>query len=259
LLNLTGNAVKFTRRGEIEVQLTLDRYEVEHPIIRFAICDTGIGLSEVARARLFQPFTQADGSTTRRYGGTGLGLVISKRLAELMGGEIGVESEEDKGSTFWFTVKFAPSAQAEPLPDSLPDQPDNRLSGDKSDVLILIAEDNPTNQSLALKQIRSLGYRARLVGNGMEAVDEIISHPGQYALILMDCQMPIMDGYEATRLIRTEEVKNGRHIPIVALTASAMMGVREKCIAAGMDEYLSKPVSMEALQTAIEHCLIEKK
>lgn len=259
LLNLMGNAVKFTRRGEVEVHITLEQNDDDNPLVRFAIQDSGIGLSEVARKRLFQPFTQADGSTTRKYGGTGLGLVISKRLTELMGGQIGVESEEGVGSTFWFTIQFTASAQADPLQIVTADENEDQPSGDKTDTLILVAEDNPTNQSLALKQLRSLGYRARLVGNGVEAVDEIISHPGQYGLILMDCQMPIMDGYEATRLIRAEETDSERHIPIIALTASATVGIREKCIAAGMDDYLSKPVSLEALQAAIEHCLVGKK
>jgi PAS domain S-box-containing protein len=259
LLNLMGNAVKFTRRGEVEVHVSLEKNEDDNPLVRFAIQDSGIGLSEVARKRLFQPFTQADGSTTRKYGGTGLGLVISKRLTELMGGQIGVESAEGVGSTFWFTIQFAPSAQADPLQIVTVDENEAQPSGEKSDSLILVAEDNPTNQSLALKQLRNLGYRARLVGNGVEAVDEIISHPGQYALILMDCQMPIMDGYEATRLIRAEETNHDRHIPIIALTASATMGIREKCIAAGMDDYLSKPVSLEALQASIEKCLLKNK
>jgi two-component system sensor histidine kinase/response regulator len=259
LLNLMGNAIKFTRRGAVELHLTLDKHQANHYMVRISIHDSGIGLSEVARKRLFQPFTQADGSTTRKYGGTGLGLVISKRLTELMGGEIGVESEEGVGSTFWFTIQFAKSEQAGPLHNPQMDKVETQPDGDKSDILILVAEDNPTNQSLALKQLRSLGYRARLVGNGVEAVDEIISHPGQYALILMDCQMPIMDGYEATRLIRADETNSERHIPIVALTASATMGIREKCLIAGMDDYLSKPVSLEALQAAIEQCLVEKK
>jgi signal transduction histidine kinase/ActR/RegA family two-component response regulator len=257
LQNLVGNAVKFTRSGEIRIIVSVDRRSGADLKIRFSIRDTGIGLSEVARNRLFKPFTQADGSTTRKYGGTGLGLAISKRLAELMGGQIGVESEEGKGSTFWFTVTLEEQValgSVDARPSSLASE---KPDADKADLLILVAEDNPTTQSLALKQLRSLGYRARLVGNGMEVVDEVVSHPGQYALVLMDCQMPVMDGYEATRLIRNDEKNSGRHIPIVAITASAMMGIREKCLAAGMDDYLAKPVSMEALQQTLQQWLAE--
>jgi len=258
LMNLVGNAVKFTRKGEIQIAATLESQEDHHLTVRFAISDTGIGLSEVARKRLFQPFTQADGSTTRQYGGTGLGLAISKQLVELMGGEIGVESAEGVGSTFWFTVRFEETEQTILEADSAHPERGEKFSSNKADFLILIAEDNLTNQSLALKQIRNLGFRARLVGNGIEAVDEVVSHPGQYALVLMDCQMPVMDGYEATRLIRADEVNTGLHIPIIALTANAMQGTREKCLAAGMDDYLSKPVSLETLQAMLEQWLVKE-
>jgi two-component system, sensor histidine kinase len=256
LMNLIGNAVKFTRHGEINIGVALLSHENDTYTVQFSITDTGIGLSEVARKRLFQPFTQADGSTTRQYGGTGLGLVISKRLAELMGGEIGVESQEGVGSTFWFTAQFEESEQTILKDNGTPPSEEDKFPGRITDFLILVAEDNLTNQSVALKQLRSLGYRARLVSNGIEAVDEIVTYPGQYDLVLMDCQMPVMDGYEATRLIRAEEVLSGRHIPIIALTANAMQGTREKCLAAGMDDYLSKPVSIDSLQSTLEHWLV---
>ncbi|MEO8610264.1 MAG: PAS domain-containing protein [Chloroflexota bacterium] len=259
LHNLVGNAVKFTRSGEIKIIVSVAGGDEHDLMIKFAIQDTGIGLSEVARNRLFKPFTQADGSTTRKYGGTGLGLAISKRLAELMGGTIGVESEEGTGSTFWFTVNLEKHLHVSPLHESANSPTNPQWGGAKNDFIVLVAEDNPTTQSLALKQLRSLGYRARLVGNGLEAVDEVVSHPGQYALVLMDCQMPVMDGYEATRLIRTDEQTSGRHIPIVAITASAMLGVREKCLASGMDDYIAKPVSMDVLQTTLENWLVEAK
>jgi CheY-like chemotaxis protein len=250
LLNLVGNAIKFTRKGAVTIHVGMESQDKESIVLCFLVKDTGIGLSEVARKRLFQPFTQADGSTTRQYGGTGLGLVISKRLAELMGGEIGVESEEGHGSTFWFTARFENGNPISlPLLDDDDDLPTDEY---KPDCLVLIAEDNPVNQSLALKQMRQMGYRARLVGNGVEAVDEVVSYPGQYTLILMDCHMPVMDGYEATRLIRQNEANTGRHVPIIAMTASAMQGDREKCLAAGMDDYLSKPVSLDVLRDVLK-------
>jgi CheY-like chemotaxis protein len=259
LHNLIGNAVKFTRSGEIKIVVTVEAREGYDLLVKFAIHDTGIGLSEVARNRLFKPFTQADGSTTRKYGGTGLGLAISKRLAELMGGQIGVESEEGVGSIFWFTLNIEEQSDTGPLHDSSAGASGTKLGGPKNDFIILVAEDNPTTQSLALKQLRSLGYRARLVGNGLEAVDEVASHPGQYALVLMDCQMPVMDGFEATRLIRADEKTSGRHIPIVAITANVIAGIREKCLAAGMDDYLAKPISMDVLQTTLQNWLVEAK
>jgi PAS domain S-box-containing protein len=250
LLNLVGNAIKFTRKGSVTIHVGMESQDNQSTVLCFLVKDTGIGLSEVARKRLFQPFTQADGSTTRQYGGTGLGLVISKRLAELMGGEIGVESEEGHGATFWFTARFESGNPISlPLLDDDDDMPTDEY---KPDCLVLIAEDNPVNQSLALKQMRQLGYRARLVGNGVEALDEVVSYPGQYTLILMDCHMPVMDGYEATRLIRQNEVNTGRHVPIIAMTANAMQGDREKCLAAGMDDYLSKPVSLDVLRDVLK-------
>jgi PAS domain S-box-containing protein len=404
LLNLLGNAVKFTDRGEIVVRVTLQSAGSDQSTLHFSVSDTGIGLSEAARQRLFQPFTQADGSARRKYGGTGLGLSISKRLAELMGGNIGVESEEDKGSNFWFTVRLQNAKVAEPSPAPainiqgqrilvIDDSKAHReilrsylesagarcvgvpngesalqmlnkaiLSGDlfalaivdlimperdgfavaraiwkepelsklpiilltaydereqadqalragfaayllkpvkhatlietlsnvisatrvaapivpidpgRTEMLelnsshpakprnagrpILLVEDNLANQKLVLAQLEKLGYVVQPVGSGKAAVDLITKIPGRYALVLMDCQMPEMDGYEATRIIRQYEQANGRtHLPIIAMTAAAMEEDRKACLAAGMDDYASKPVRAEVLRTMIERWL----
>jgi len=391
LTNLIGNAIKFTERGEVIVRAEKDAETGSEILIRFSVSDTGIGISKAAQKNLFQAFTQADGSTTRKYGGTGLGLAISKQLVGLMGGEIGVNSTEGKGSTFWFTARFPKqevpvvktqterlsldrlhalivddnatnrkilshqldswgmvhdeadsgvralellrSAAAEGTPYDLaildfmmpgmdgfelartiksepalssvrmvlltsfgergdgptahdagiaaylpkpvrqsqlfdclanvvsqtrrPEEATplggenslvtrNTLAETKptSDKLILLAEDNIVNQKVAIRQLQKLGYRADTVANGLEAVEALSRIP--YDLVFMDCQMPEMDGYEATAEIRRIEGE-ATHTPIVAMTAHALQGDRDKCIAAGMDDYISKPVKVEEL------------
>lgn len=390
LLNLVGNAVKFTTQGEVSVWAEIAGENADAVTLRFRVCDSGIGLASEAQARLFQPFAQADSSTTRKYGGSGLGLAISKRLVEVMGGAIGVESMEGQGSTFWFTVPCARVAaatvpaidarrvglrvlviddtatrreimghylaawhirgrsaassaaglamlreaaqrgdpyrlvvvdsdlpdrgatvvcralQADPLLagvrailitgfnqlgpaevvgfagivatpvkqsqllDAMMTALDQSLASDHdlvarrdgapaapmlpatSDQVILVAEDNAVNQQLALMQLRTLGYRSMAVSNGREAVAAAMT--GAYALVLMDCQMPEMDGFQATAVIRAGEA-GGRRLPIIAMTASAMQGDREECLAAGMDDYVSKPITRARLQEVIEHWL----
>jgi PAS domain S-box-containing protein len=395
LLNLTGNAVKFTESGEVSVCVKKEDETETHVTVRFAVTDTGIGISEEEQKRLFQAFVQADGSTTRKYGGTGLGLAISKQIVELMGGEIGIESEAGKGSTFWFVVKLqkqsAASIAATPLApranlhnlrvlivddnatnrkilthqtaswgmipveadsgaaalrllrasiesggkpfdvalldlmmpgmdgfelaqavkedsrlsnvrlvlmpsfgqrgdgaaareigisaylmkpvkqsqlfdclatvmgegetaDSSTAAPSNQLVTRHSleenkfaaDTRILIAEDNPVNQKVSKRQVENLGYRADVVENGLEALEALSKIP--YDIVLMDCQMPLMDGYEATGEIRRREEETGKRVVIIAMTANALEGESEKCIAAGMDDYISKPVNVGELQ-----------
>jgi signal transduction histidine kinase/DNA-binding response OmpR family regulator len=413
LMNLIGNALKFTEHGEVVVRAEIAGSSEQEMLLRFEVKDTGIGLSEVARKRLFQPFTQADGSITRKYGGTGLGLAISKRLVELMGGEIGVDSVEHEGSTFWFTVRLGLTSLAESKlqPKTTPDQQlagthliivddnqsqreiaqkylsslgircdaapdgatafsileeaqkrrdpvlaaildldmpgedgfslakrilsskklrntrlilltafDQRDQAEKareigfsayltkpvkqtvlintikqvmaggefqtpgrwtqpvdhnaaiqverltesihkpeqSRGLILLAEDNPANQKLAMIQLQKLGFNAEAVSTGAQAVEKILADPERYTLALMDCQMPELDGFEATRQVRAAETRSGKHTTIIAMTANAMQGDRELCIAAGMDDYLSKPVTLEGLQRVI-HEWIEHK
>ena len=399
LLNLIGNAVKFTTNGSVEL-VALQERNGTRPKVRFEIRDTGIGISAAVQGRLFQSFTQADSSTTRKYGGTGLGLAISKRLVELMGGEIGVISEENKGSTFWFTlpleqsvdsgqpqtalppgrsasnlrvlvvddhsndrkiihrylaswgmandgasnaaealklmrdaaeigtpydaalidfvmpgmdgIGLAKAVRAEPvfdktrlvlltayrerdlferalkagfaaclakpvrqsqLFDSLANQPvdvtqnvsatplpasptasTNLLDSVENGPLILLAEDNFVNQKVAQMQISKLGYALHIVDNGQEAVEAVNAQ--LYAAILMDCQMPVMDGFEATAAIRKAEQSGTNHIPIIAMTANAMQGDRERCLAAGMDDYISKPISAELLSSVLERWIV---
>jgi PAS domain S-box-containing protein len=398
LTNLVGNGLKFTERGEVIVRAEKESEIDNDVVIRFTVSDTGIGISEKARKRLFQAFTQADGSTSRKYGGTGLGLAISKQLVGLMGGQIGVNSIAGEGSNFWFTARF--EKQANQMPNAQPDRPLNGLhalivddnatnrkilqhqlsswemtheeadsgaralellraaaadsrrydlaildlmmpgmdgfelartiksdpsisdvdlvlltsygqrgdgttaheagisayltkpvrqsqlfqcltgvisqspdrtdsaSADKAAVmvtkhtiaetkrisnkLILLAEDNIVNQKVAVRQLMKLGYRADAVANGLEALEALGRIP--YDLVLMDCQMPEMDGYEATAEIRRRE-GTSKHTPIVAMTAHALDGDRAKCIASGMDDYVSKPVKPEELGRVLEKLL----
>jgi CheY-like chemotaxis protein len=387
LVNLVGNAVKFTEHGEVAVRVSGGEVRNGRVVARCIVRDTGIGINGAALTRLFQPFSQADGSTTRQYGGTGLGLAICKRLVELMGGEIGVESTAGVGSTFWFTVplEVRPDAGNGPSASALQgvrvlvvdDHPTNRallrahLRGWECDVdeapngerallrlreahaaqkpirlvivdyfmprmdgitlakqiraesafanvpivmlasyadrtrnaearaagicrlatkpvrrthlldtllaalapaattaaptptpvratiaeparspaRILVAEDNPVNQQLARAMLLRLGYQADVVGNGQEAVDVVTTMP--YDLVLMDCQMPVMDGFEATRAIREREGER-RHTHIVAVTANAMEGDRQRCLDAGMDDYLPKPFRGGDLQRILD-------
>jgi PAS domain S-box-containing protein len=246
--NLLGNAVKFTGQGEVSLAVSLDSADERVATLRFTIKDTGIGIPGDKLTQLFLPFTQVDGSTSRRFGGTGLGLAISKQLVAMMGGEIGVESEEGKGSTFWFTGVFEKQAAKDigtvpegleavrvprPATASIP-VPGKRLE-------ILLAEDNLINQDVAVSILGRLGYHADVVASGRAAIDAVQSR--HYDLVFMDCEMPEMSGFEAVRRIRQIEQDEGRSgIPIVAMTAHAMRGDRERCLAAGMNDYLSKPV-----------------
>lgn len=267
LINLLGNAIKFTEVGHVQLTVKpaadapIDPAGSELTPVYFAVTDTGIGITQEKRARLFQPFTQADMSITRRFGGTGLGLVISKRLVELMGGSIDVTAEEGVGSTFWFTLPLRPVdplAAHETLTHPSPPHP-SRAPNVPVTNFILLAEDNAANQKLTRLQLNKLGVtRIQNVGNGREAltaVREIAHASGAYALIFMDCQMPEMDGYEAARAIREFEGSNGQHTPIIAMTASVRRQDRDACFAAGMDDYIGKPVQLEEVASLLDRWL----
>jgi len=258
LLNLGGNAVKFTDKGSVAIRAQLERQDERSATIRFSVEDTGIGIPAARQGEIFSPFTQGDGSITRKYGGTGLGLSISKQLAELLGGRIGVESEPGRGSRFWFTAVFekkpadqvveSPACGARAGSEAAPDG--RSSAGGKCSGRVLVVEDNVTNQQVALALLKRLGCRADAVASGKEALASLRRIP--YDLVLMDCQMPEMTGYEASALIRKPEsgVLNPR-IPIVALTAHVMSGDREQCLAAGMDDHIAKPVEPETLAAAL--------
>jgi signal transduction histidine kinase/ActR/RegA family two-component response regulator len=256
LVNLAGNAVKFTERGQVAIEAKIAEENERGLILRFAVQDTGIGIAPERRDSLFQTFSQVDASTTRRYGGTGLGLSIVKRLVELMGGEVGLESFVGVGSTFWFTVRarLAPheltDAEAETLlaaPTPAPASKAEPAPALPATARILVAEDNVVNQKVACRVLEKCGFHADVAHTGREAVDAW--RRGGYDAILMDCQMPELDGYEATAQIRREERErgDGRRIPIIALTAHAMKGADEECRAAGMDAHLTKPLDRALL------------
>jgi PAS domain S-box-containing protein len=248
LLNLLGNAVKFTIQGGVTLGVAMMTKDKKKELqLRFSIKDTGIGIPKNKQYMLFEKFTQTDASTTREFGGTGLGLAISKHLVEMMDGEIGMISEEGKGSEFWFSVQLARSANAA-VPCTRPSRPSGTLKNEGFRVLLV--EDNAINQEVGLGILTKLGVNAIAVGDGTEALHAL--EKSCFDLVLMDVQMPTMDGIEATRRIRNpKSTVQNREIPIIAMTARAMSGDREKCLAAGMDDYISKPITMKTLEAVI--------
>jgi signal transduction histidine kinase/CheY-like chemotaxis protein len=244
LVNLLGNAIKFTDRGSVSVNVRTENRSGAETILRVDVTDTGIGVPVEMRELIFHPFRQADGSPTRRYCGTGLGLTISARLVDLMGGRIGVESEVGKGSTFYFTVRLASAPQHSAEVRALAAAVDSAHVATRS-LRILVAEDNVVNQRLASELLRRDGHSIVVVGDGNQA--EAALRDARFDLVLMDVQMPVLDGLQATAQIRAA----GNLVPIVAMTASAMNGDEAKCLEFGMDAYLTKPIDLAALRETL--------
>ena len=247
LLNLAGNAVKFTSEGEVRLAVRLD----ENLGLAFTVQDTGIGIAEARQAAIFESFTQADGSHTREYGGTGLGLTISRHLIELMGGSLRVQSTPGLGSLFTVSLRLAPSAEAIA---AKPAEPSERSP---LGLRVLLAEDHPTNQKLARRLLQKWGCSVDIAENGEEARDAVARATSlalPYDAVLMDIQMPVMDGLTATAAIRRAEQITKRHVPIIAMTAHALLENKIECLAAGMDDYLSKPIKPADLYALMQEC-----
>ena len=247
LLNLVSNAIKFTAAGSVTVTVSAQRPTDRRAQVTIAVSDTGIGIDAPGLDRLFEPFTQADASTTRNYGGTGLGLTIARQLAELMGGTLSAQSEPDQGSTFRFELDLAIARDTGRVtPPS--DAAETRLPAWTRPPRLLIAEDNHVNQVVVLGALERAGCTADVVSDGKQALEALGKR--RYDAVLMDCQMPLMDGYETTRELRRRE-HGGARVPVIAMTAHAMEGAAEECLAAGMDDYLSKPVRRVSLNAAL--------
>jgi len=293
LINLIGNAIKFTDSGKVSVSVSLAEREIESETnekdteqsstskiqdllphksfssvnIRFEVQDTGIGIAPEDQKKLFQKFSQVDASTTRVYGGTGLGLAICQQLVELMGGQIGTVSQLGQGSTFWFVVPFEEQLEdrVQPSLSQVVEKiaaSNRQRSAERQTIAsrkqlallrILLVEDVRVNQKVALRQLQRLGYTADCANNGQEALDRLTEE--RYDIILMDCQMPVLDGYQTTQIIRQQEHETDCHQIVIGLTAHAMKGDREKCLAAGMDDYITKPVVLDDLAKVLQRWL----
>ncbi len=259
IVNLVGNAIKFTERGEIEVSVVATGVATELGLpVRFSVRDTGIGIPREKFDAIFESFSQADTSTTRRYGGTGLGLTISSQLIQLMGGSITVDSEVGKGSTFSFNLTLPLSLTVMDTPMAAPEVQSPMLSvaahvesaKPAMGLRLLLAEDNAVNQKLATRLLEKMGHQVTLARDGQEALDTWAA--GVFDAILMDVDMPVMNGYEATERIRQLERERGQgRVPVIALTAHALQGIREVCLSHGMDSYLPKPIDPALLKAEL--------
>jgi PAS domain S-box-containing protein len=250
LLNLVDNAVKFTQHGHVTVRAGVAQDTAQGLTLRFEVADTGIGIAPEDLPRLFQPFEQLDDSTTRRHGGTGLGLAISRRLVGLMGGEIQVDSAPGCGSTFRFTVRLGHASHAPPVLRQPAEDPRAALLARHAGALVLLAEDNPVSQEVSVAVLSQAGLQVQVAGDGQEALHW--ARQQRYALILMDMQMPLLGGVDATRAIRADSLNTGT--PIVALTANAFDEDRQRCLDAGMSGHLTKPIEpVRLLQATLAH------
>ena len=244
-LNLLQNGLKFTDQGTVRLALDVLDERDEHIMLRISVQDTGIGIAEVHLDSIFGAFTQVDASSTRRHGGSGLGLAIVKELAELMGGEVQVRSRIGEGSHFWVDLGLQKLAEPVAVVASASDADEERS------VAVLVAEDDLVNQMVIEEMLKLLGCEVDVVADGEAAWRAVAER--RYDLVFMDCHMPVMDGYEAARRIRRDEQRSGRRVTIVALTADALDSDRERCLAAGMDAFMTKPVSSSQLSATIEH------
>jgi len=251
LLNLIGNAIKFTETGTVEVSAEPESEDQNTILVRFAVRDTGLGIPADKRALIFESFCQADGSTSRKYGGTGLGLTISSRLVELMGGSIWVESELGVGSTFFFTARLAKAAPPAPQPPTEGRKAaavvplDSEARKQLGSLDILVAEDNFVNLKLITRLLERWGQRVTLAANGREALDAF--YQKTFDLVILDIQMPELDGFEVAAAIRESDKTTGRYTPIMALTAHALAGQQEECMARGFDGFAGKPIQPRKL------------
>ncbi|HSV43185.1 MAG TPA: ATP-binding protein, partial [Candidatus Bathyarchaeia archaeon] len=263
LVNLINNAIKFTPKGKIQVEVKTDSKDENSCVLHFLVKDEGIGIEKDKQEKIFEAFTQEDVSTTRQFGGTGLGLAICRRLLELMGGRIWVESVKGEGSTFHFIIP-CPIVHKEEVPEAMQEESiESQLMAQiarkkthdaqvqKTDLHILLAEDNIVNQKMTQKILEKKGWHVTVANNGQEVLT-LFAGQQAFDLILMDAQMPVMDGFAATQEIRKREANTGKRIPIVALTARAMAGDRKKCMECGMDGYVSKPIDRAQLYESIE-------
>ena len=281
-MNLLSNSYKFTAKGSVTVRAKTDFEDKKNIRVTCSVQDTGIGITQEQVTRLFKPFSQADSSTQRSYGGSGLGLSICKALVNVLNGRIWLESQLGKGTIVYFTLTFpkaASSSTSNSDPEATSREPDLMAtwSSDESqaghqatasffdlsqiprdELRICIAEDNPINQKIAVSFVTKLGFKCEAYSDGLQAVEALrgASHEGKpFHLILMDVQMPVLDGYDATRLIRQDEDLLVRGVVVVAMTASAIRGDREKCLQAGMNNYLAKPVRAAVLKSMLEEYL----
>lgn len=247
LINLIGNAIKFTSKGGVTIEASVESETADTVVVRFKVSDTGIGIADDMHERIFDSFTQAEASTTRRFGGTGLGLAICRDLVALMHGRIWVESQTDAGSTFHFTAAFGRTSGISIKPVSV------RIKSPepaRTSMKVLIVEDGHVNQLVGARMLEKRGHMVTIATNGQEAIDFFRSEP--FDAILMDLQMPGMNGFDATTAIRNLERASGGHVPIIAMTANAMKGDREECLASGMDDYISKPLRSAELARIVE-------
>jgi CheY-like chemotaxis protein len=253
LVNIVDNAIKFTERGEVIVEAEVREIDVKDVVLHFKIKDTGIGISPEKHELIFKAFEQADKTTTRNYGGTGLGLAIAASIIQAMAGRIWIESQEEKGSVFHFTCRLGlpqpRTATGKAVRSGVSSADLERGKGRPGPLRILVVEDNPVNQKIAVSLLERRRHKVTLVSSGRQAL--LALSDAEFDLVLMDLQMPEMDGLSATREIRRREARHGGRLPIIAMTAHAMPGDRERCLEAGMDDYLAKPIDARRLDELV--------